>query len=227
MGLFSLLAPTTTRHWVFLASICISFAAVTVAPVAAQTSPAEAEARSVFDAGQVAFTAGHYADALEYFKRSYALSRRPALLFNIGLCHDRLREDAEAIEAYSGYLAEVPRAANRAEVDGRLEALRAAWTRREHAAREVAPEHVAQAAGGTSASVEMVASASAETGANASPARDVPADSPAVYETWWFWTIVGVVVTGGAVGIGVAMSGDAPLQSGDVGGVLFALGSGR
>lgn len=180
MGLFSLLAPTTTRHWVFLASIRISFAAVTVAPVAAQTSPAEAEARSVFDAGQVAFTAGHYADALEYFKRAYALSRRPALLFNIGLCHDRLREDA---------------------------------------AREVAPEHVAQAAGGTSASVEMVASTA--------PARDVPADSPAVYETWWFWTIAGVVVTGGAVGIGVAMSGDAPLRSGDVGGVLFALGSGR
>ncbi|RLB51648.1 MAG: hypothetical protein DRJ42_16410 [Deltaproteobacteria bacterium] len=28
-----------------------------------------------------------------------------------------------------------------------------------------------------------------------------------VFETWWFWTIVGVVVVGTAIGIGVAASG--------------------
>ncbi len=92
---------------VLVAGLCLSLGVLYAGSAVAQTSPAEAEARSVFDAGQTAFTAGHYADALVYFKRSYALSRRPALLFNIGLCHDRLREDTEAIEAYSGHLAEV------------------------------------------------------------------------------------------------------------------------
>ena len=197
--------------------ICLSVGMLGAVPVAAQTSPAEAEARSVFDAGEVAFTAGHYADALVYFKRSYALSSRPALLFNIGLCHDRLREDDDAIEAYGHYLAEVPQAANRGEVEGRLEALRAARARRAATAQAVQPDHVAQAAG-----------AGATTGGtDATAPRDESADGPALYETWWFWTIVGVVVVGGAVGIGVAASGGETMQPGDLGGVVFTLGSGR
>jgi tetratricopeptide (TPR) repeat protein len=202
---------------VLVAGICLSLGVLHAAPAAAQMSPAEAEARSVFDAGEVAFTAGHYADALVYFKRSYALSSRAALLFNIGLCHDRLREDDEAIEAYDRYLAEVPLAANRGEVDRRLEALRAARTRRERAASAVQPEHVAQAAG-----AGAVAGSTDDTAPS-----DERADGPAVYETWWFWTIVGVVVVGGAVGIGVAASGGETMQSGDLGGVVFTLGSGR
>lgn len=194
-----------------LATISLALALAFAASTAhAQDSRAEAEARSVFDAGQVAFTAGHYSDALVYFRRSYNLSHRPALLFNIGLCHDRLREDTAAIEAYERYLAEVPTAQNRSEVDGRLEALHRAQRRRE----AVEPAHVAQAAEITPPPT-MVATA---------PPSEA---SPAVYETWWFWTIVGAVVVGGAVGIGVAASGDAPLVSGDVGGVVFTLGGSR
>ena len=182
----------------------VGLALTTVSSVAfAQDSHAEAEARSVFEAGQVAFNAGHYSDALVYFQRSYDLSHRPELLFNIGLCHDRLRDDTAAIEAYERYLAEVPSAANEGEVDGRLEALRRAQAR-----RTLDPSHVAQVADTTSTPAET---------------PTVPQASPAVYETWWFWTIVGVVVVGSAVGIGVAASGDAPLRTGDVGGVIFTL----
>ena len=37
---------------------------------------------------------------------------------------------------------------------------------------------------------------------------DLPLEEvPAVYETWWFWTIIGgVAVTGGAIGVGVALT---------------------
>lgn len=198
--------------------ICLSVGVLHAAPAAAQTSPAEAEARSVFDAGEVAFRDGRFHDALVYFKRSYALSSRPALLFNIGLCHDRLRDDDEAIRAYEQYLTEVPAATNRAEVDDRLGALRAARTRRAATAQAVQPAHVAQAAG---------AETSAGAVATAGQPADAPSDGPAVYETWWFWTIVGVVVVGGAVGIGVAASGGETMQPGDLGGVVFTLGSGR
>jgi tetratricopeptide (TPR) repeat protein len=226
MGTISLLAQMTARTRVLLAAACLALATLAAAPAAAQDSPAEAEARSVFDAGQVAFTAGHYADALVYFKRSYDLSHRPALLFNIGLCHDRLREDDAAIEAYDRYLAEVPTAANRGEVDGRLEALRRARARREQAAQTaqaVQPTHVAQAAEDTN----DTRAADVTNDRAARGASDAPVEGPAVYETWWFWTLVGVVVVGGAVGIGVAASGDEPLQSGGIGGVVFTLGGGR
>lgn len=187
--------------------LTLAVALIVASPAQAQSPTAEAEARSVFDAGQVAFTDGRYGDALVYFKRSYSLSRRPALLFNIGLCADRLRDDEAAIEAYERYLAEVPSATNRREVDGRLEALHRAQRLR----TAVQPAHVAEAA--------PVAPAGPT-----APSRGEPAASPAVYETWWFWTVVGVVVVGSAVGIGVAASGDVPLRTGDVGGVVFTLG---
>ena len=202
------------------ATVCLSLVVLIVlsaAPAAAQDPSAEAEARSVFDAGQVAFTSGHYADALGYFKRAHELSHRPALLFNIALCADRLRDDDAAIEAYERYLVEVPLAANRREVNDRLEALHGARTRREAAAHAVQPAHVAQAADDA-----HDASVSDDGAAN-----DATVDGPAVYATWWFWTIVGVVVVGGAVGIGVAVSGDEPYQTGGLGGVVFTLGDGR
>ena len=198
---------------VFLA-LALAFALALVAhSTQAQNRRAETEARSVFDAGQVAFTDGRYNDALVYFRRSYNLSHRPALLFNIALCSDRLRDDEAAIEAYERYLAEVPSASNREEVDGRLEALQRAQRRR---AAAVEPAHVAQAA-------EAMPTPTPTMVATAPPAEA----SPAVYETWWFWTIVGAVVVGGAVGIGVAASGDAPLETGSVGGVVFTLGVAR
>ena len=192
--------PTT----IFLAFALVSVAAV---PAAAQDATAEAEARSVFDAGQVAFTDARYDDALVYFKRSYRLSHRPALLFNIGLCHDRLRDDQSAIEAYERYLAEVPSAPNRREVDGRLEALHRAQRLRV----AVNPANVVEA--------DPRPPVVATTG--------TAPDSPAVYSTWWFWTIVGVLVVGSTVGIVVAASGDGPLLAGNVGGVVFTLGSDR
>jgi len=208
----------------FVAVGTVALLALFAQPALAQDAQAaraatEAEARNVFEAGEVAFTAGRYADALVYFRRAYTLSQRPALLFNIALCQDRLREDDAAIEAYERYLAAVPRAANRAEVDSRLDALRAARARRAQAA--VSPANVARAANETSANAPAVPGP-------APTAPDSPdAASHAVYETWWFWTIVGAVVVGGAVGVGVALSGDPELESGDVGGVVFTLGGGR
>jgi tetratricopeptide (TPR) repeat protein len=195
------------RRWGVLAATvtCLLFAFVAT-PAAAQDSRTVVEARSVFAAGQVAFDDGRYADALVYFRRSYALSRLPELLFNIALCQDRLRDADAAVASYRRYIYEMPRASNRPEVERRLEALRLAQderalqrAREQRAAAAISPEHVADL-----------------------PTE--PSPSVAVYKTWWFWTIVGVAVTGAVVGIGVAASGDASLLEGDVGGVIFTLG---
>ena len=200
------------RYWGPLAATvtCLLLGMLCAAPASAQT-PQVAEARSVFEAGQVAFDDGRYADALGYFQRSYALSHLPELLFNIALCQDRLRNDNAAMAAYEHYLDQMPNAANRAEVERRLGALQLAPVR---AAAVVSPEHVAEA--GSSGARDGVV-----------PLRSgAPRKAPAVYETWWFWTVVGVVVAGTAVGIGVAASDGPELRTGDVGGVIFTLGSG-
>jgi hypothetical protein len=81
---------------------------------------ADAEAYALFESGRGAFTAGRFEDALGYFRRSFELSRRPELLYNVGVSADRLRLDAEALEAFRGYVAAVPDAENRDEVLARI-----------------------------------------------------------------------------------------------------------
>ena len=104
-------------------------APATVAPTPTVAPGAEAEARALYTAGQAAFHEGRYENALEYLTRSYELSRRPALLFNLGTTYDRLRRDAEALAAFQQYLHDVPEAENRLEVEARIAVLREAAAR--------------------------------------------------------------------------------------------------
>jgi len=77
--------------------------------------PVTAEAK---ERARLHFTAGvnllrdpdkpRYEEALAEFKRAYGLVGAPSILGNIGLCALKLERDAEAIEAYSKYLAEMP-----------------------------------------------------------------------------------------------------------------------
>jgi tetratricopeptide (TPR) repeat protein len=181
-------------------------------PAPAQPAPAPSEAdrteeaKGLFAAGRAAFDAGRYEDALDYFERSHAMSGRPALLYNIALAHDRLRNDEKALQGYEAYLAAVPDAPNRSDVETRAAAIRAALARREPAppsAEVPAPAEVA-------AGAEPAAPAPA-TGAPEQAMRDEPAEpgeSGSVLSKWWFWTAVGVVVAGGATAIVLAASGE-------------------
>lgn len=180
-------------------------------PSAADASGSgDAEARARFEAGRIAYAAARYEDALADFEHAYALSERPELLYNMGQCYDRLRRDADAIDAFARYLAALPDAANHVEVETRLSALREAEATR--AAREA----------------ELTAAASAPTAGD--PASDEVAPAGGGIETeWWLWTLVGLAVVGAGVGIGVgvAASGEStsPPIAGDVGpgGVVAAL----
>jgi tetratricopeptide (TPR) repeat protein len=87
------------------------------------TAGEDAEARSLFEAGSTAYAEGRYENALDYFKRSYRLSNRPKLLYNIGSAADKLRRDREALFALKEYLVQVPDAPNRPEVENRIQAL--------------------------------------------------------------------------------------------------------
>ena len=94
------------------------------------TSATDAEARGLFEAGRAAFADGRFEDARDYFARSYELSRRPQLLYNLGTAEDRLRHDEAALASFEGYLAALPEAENASEVRGRIEVLRRAIAER-------------------------------------------------------------------------------------------------
>lgn len=94
--------------------------------VAQRSAPREQnEARSLYDAGAVAFSDGRFETALSRWEESYELSERPELLFNIGTAHDRLGHDSEAVQYYRRFLQEVPDATNRNYVERRVAVLEA------------------------------------------------------------------------------------------------------
>lgn len=92
------------------------------APVRAQDAGVE-EARGAFEAGQAAYRAGRFPEALQYFERAYELTEEPDLLYNIATVHDRLRHDREALDAYRAYLEARPRADDRANLEARIRVL--------------------------------------------------------------------------------------------------------
>lgn len=126
----------------FVAGVLATPALALAQDAAVESPPTDSsrdeEARALFEAGRTAFEAGRFSDALAHFEHSYELSARHVLLFSIGICHDRLRQDEEALEAFETYLELVPDAANAAEVSGRIDVLRRAIAERRPA--EPAPE---------------------------------------------------------------------------------------
>ena len=84
----------------------------------------EQEAQARFAAGEIAYAAGRYQDALNDFQRAYELSQRPELLFNIGLAADRLRQDTTAMDAFERFLEARPDHASADRARERLELLR-------------------------------------------------------------------------------------------------------
>jgi len=194
-------------------------------PPAAADADRTEEAKALFAAGRAAFDAGRFVDALDYFERSYAISKRPGLLYNIGITRDRLRDDERALEAYDAYLAALPDAPNRAEAETRAAAIRSALAQRKQSAPApvVAPSPAEAAATMQPAQPETNAAV-----AGTEPRSD---DSSSVFERWWFWTAVGAVVAGGVVvGVVAASGGDEkpaePLQP--RGGVIVTtLGGGQ
>src|SRR5436190_20909532 len=100
-----------------------------LALLVALPSPARADdqevARAHFVTGSSYYDQGRYADALHEFEEAYRLSKRVGFLYNIGVCHEQLGHVAEAITAYQGYLLSVSDESERADVQRRVDALKA------------------------------------------------------------------------------------------------------
>lgn len=167
-------------------------------PRAQQRSASEDEhARELFEQGRKAYQEARYDLALDLFMQSYALSKRPQLLNNIGQAADRLRMDADALDAYQRYLAEVPDAENRAAVENRIAALKEVIESKQAATTVPTPAETARAA------EPAPAQSGAAPATTASRAEDD--DGGSVLSSWWLWAGVGAAAVAGVI-IGVAAS---------------------
>lgn len=103
------------------------------------------EARREVSAARAHYAAGRDREALSSFERAYKLSKRPELLYNIGVVADRMRADARAVRAYEAFIAALPDAPEAAVAEVRSEALREGLLRREHEDETLEPRAAARA----------------------------------------------------------------------------------
>jgi len=89
------------------------------------------EVRKDVEQARENYARGHDREALAGFERAYRISKRPELLYNIGVVADRLRDDRHAVRAYDQYVAALPDAPEAAVAQVRAEALRSAIEERE------------------------------------------------------------------------------------------------
>ncbi len=145
-------------------------------------------ARLHFEAGTAYFDRGEYEEAIEEWEEAYELSRRAPLLLNISNAQERIAQFAEAAATLERFLASGDEMAesNRMNLQARVETLR---QRAQDAAAAEA--------------VESMRSTNPYDAAEGEPAQppavEVTSQRTRWYRSWWFWTIVGVVVAGGVV----------------------------
>ena len=176
------------------------------APRAAIDDKDDKEARDLFKLGKQAFDEGRFERALKYFNDAYELSHRAALLSNIGTVLDRLRRDREALDAYRSYLAQVPDAPNRAQIEERVRII-------EGVLQKSGPEEPSAVAATDTPSPVPTPAQTAEaqvsreqaSQAAGAPPKDADSGGKAVTSRWWFWAGLGGVAVA-AVVVGVAAS---------------------
>ncbi len=180
---------------------------------------AEEVAKGLFAAAKAEYDAGQFEKALLHFQEAYAQSKRPQLLYNLGLAADRLRRYTIALDAFQRYLAELPAAENRVEVENRIRVLRDAVDREKRAstAASKATDHAPSPR-------EAAVAAQATGSTDPTPV----ALSTPWYARWYTWAGIGGAIAG-AVVIGLVASsssdGDATRAKPNSGVTVQALGA--
>jgi hypothetical protein len=101
-------------------TLLVSLAVVVLMATLSTPARAQGDGRKRADAGAKAYEVGDYTAAIDAFRDAYALSRDPALLFNIAQSYYMAGERQEALDYYRMYLERSPGAANQKEVEDRI-----------------------------------------------------------------------------------------------------------
>ncbi len=194
-------------------------------PAGAATPQARQAAKQHFQRGEKGYKLGHFEKALQAYSQAYDVLPLPGFLFNIGQCHRKLGHFERAIFFYRGYLREKPRAANRkvvgqliADCERKLAAARERKRKAELAAQRERERKAALAEQRRRAEEERrrmeeqlaleKARAEAAAARTAETRQQEKEQGTPVYATWWFWTVLGVVVAGAAAGTALALTAE-------------------
>src|SRR5688572_23944571 len=96
--------------------------------VAFAQTPADpaAQAKEHYEKAVRAYEVGKYDAAITEFQSAYELTGDPILIYNIAQAHKQRGDYREAVKFYKRYLAKVPNAKNKAEVDKKVADLESA-----------------------------------------------------------------------------------------------------
>lgn len=190
-------------------------------PTSAAAAPASddaamAQAKQHFETGRNAYNAGDYVTAIREFKAAEALRPSPILAYNIGLANEKLGKRRVAVKYYKRYLELQPNAANKAEVEQKVQALEAEIAASPPPAAMAQPGGTAPQPGGAAAQpggaqVEQpgdmppadpnatAGAAAAQPGydpyASQAPPGQPPAKPAKKKSYWWIGLIIGGAVT--------------------------------
>ncbi|MCC6746478.1 MAG: hypothetical protein IT371_02400 [Deltaproteobacteria bacterium] len=177
----------------------------------ANPTPSDLElAKKHFELGRIYYDQAAYDRALTEFKEAYRLSKKPALLYNIGKCHESLGQLKDAITQYEKYLAETGQEdanlkARVANLRSRLEAQEKASPKAGPTPRpqpEPTPPKADPTAGPTPDPSAPVPSTPGQPEAPPSG----PAERPSRWMWWTGWALAGagVALVGTGIGLGLA-----------------------
>ena len=160
----------------------------------ANTSKAESEFDQQLQMAAAHYEQGRYQDSILALQNAYELQPLPRLLCNIGQAYRKLGNHRAAVAQYDLCLKSDPEIdpTYRAEVESYITERRQMWAAKSRAGATESPK-----AGSGTPPVDK--------GAVTQPCSSPTAQTP-VYKKWWLWTIVGLVVAGGAVGLGVGLT---------------------
>ncbi|QED27699.1 PEGA domain-containing protein [Microvenator marinus] len=77
----------------------------------------KAELTRVIEEGKATYNRGEFQRSLKLFQEAYDILPHPDILYRLGLCHERLGDDAEAVRYYRRFLSEVPEAPERPRIE--------------------------------------------------------------------------------------------------------------
>jgi len=193
----------------------------------------EREARRRFDEAEVAYKAGHYAEALAKYQAGYAAKPLPGFLINIAQCQRRLGDLKTARATYREFTLVAPDSRLVPEVKGLIQQLDAVIADLESGKDPSADE---AAAGGDVHATEVAAGGDVrEPGAAPPPvlapapppsaapslvaAPETPAPAQRSHARWWIWGGIAAAAIAGGVVAGVMMSspGSMTIHTGTLG----------
>jgi hypothetical protein len=208
-------AAMLARPVAVLLAVALIAAALTATAQSADTR--EIEARR-------AYAAGRYKEAVDLYSNLYATTLHPTYLRNIGRCYQNLEEPQLAIKSYQEYLRKASvTQAERREIDGFIAEMEALKQQQAAATPGPTPTAPAPAVPTTPAAAPpaprsaVVATPAPSAAQSASSSVDLAAAAPEpepastpFYTRWWFWSVVGLAVAGGAAALFLTRSDGGP-----------------